>query len=340
MMNMKILGWTTLAYVHTIQIDFFKWSMGMRQIDNGEPYIILEGYLTIGMAGILDILIILFARVSPAVEIFILNIIIIALVLGISWLSRRFPLPLIQFVRDWGVLAFLIIFYFEQRTLIPLVNPHDLDSLFITIDQFIFAGHNPTVLMERITYPVLSEILQISYASFFFMPFTLCVILYFFRETKRDFHIAASIILMGFFCSYLGYYLTPVLGPRYSMEQLHSFPLTGLWTFDFIRNYLAQSEGVMRDCCPSGHTMIALLTILLAWRYAKRFFPIALVWGLLIIFSTVYLRYHYVFDLIAGILLGLLVYWYGHGIAQRFATISSQTHDDPGMVPFRQEQCH
>jgi membrane-associated phospholipid phosphatase len=51
---------------------------------------------------------------------------------------------------------------------------------------------------------------------------------------------------------------------------------------------------------PSGHTQIVLMVLFLAYRYEKflyyLFFPI--ICGLIL--STVYLRYHYVIDLLVG----------------------------------------
>jgi hypothetical protein len=46
------------------------------------------------------------------------------------------------------------------------------------IDRFLFPGNDPTVLRESLTYPPATEILQIVYAGFSFLPFILCVLLY------------------------------------------------------------------------------------------------------------------------------------------------------------------
>jgi membrane-associated phospholipid phosphatase len=88
---------------------------------------------------------------------------------------------------------------------------------------------------------------------------------------------------------------------------------------------IAQTEGVMRDCCPSGHALVSILTVLLAWRSARGFFPVASLWAALIIFSTVYLRYHYVTDLIIGISLGFSVYYWGEPMARGIITRNSRT---------------
>ena len=287
---------------------------------NSEKFLSLEEGLTIGMAVLSNLLILLLMHIRQAHDIFVLNMLITAAILLVAYVHRRFPHAGLQFFRDWYVLPFLIVIYLENRTLIPLINPHDMDSLVMAADRFLFLGHDPIFLMEKIMYPALSEILQISYASFYFLPLALCVILYFFRETRDDFHIAASTIFMGFYLSYIGYYFTPVLGPRFTMEHLQSVPLKGLWTFDFLRNLLAQAEGRMYDCMPSGHALVSLLTVLLSWRYAKSFFPVALVWTVLLIFSTVYLRYHYVADLIVGISLGFAVYRWGEPMTRSIIT--------------------
>ncbi|HDP24590.1 MAG TPA: inositol phosphorylceramide synthase [Deltaproteobacteria bacterium] len=274
----------------------------------------VEERITLVMAILLNLLITLVDQVAPARLIFALNFFIIAVIFTMCRLSLRLKNPFLDVLRDWYVLPILIVIYLENRILIPLINPHDLDHLMIAIDRLIFFGHDPTVLMESITFPLLSEILQLAYASFYFLPFSLCVLLYL-REDRDEFHVATSTILMGFYLSYLGYYLTPVVGPRFTLDHLQSFPLTGVLTFEYVRTMLAEAEGMMRDCCPSGHTMISLLTALLARRYSRQLFSCAIVWACLIIFSTVYLRYHYVIDLIVGALLGVLVFRYGPALS-------------------------
>jgi membrane-associated phospholipid phosphatase len=52
---------------------------------------------------------------------------------------------------------------------------------------------------------------------------------------------------------------------------------------------------------PSGHTQLSLVTLYLAYRYKRNLLPLLtpLVGGL--IASTIYLRYHYVIDIFAGV---------------------------------------
>lgn len=287
--------------------------------DTGLSFLNLEERLTMGMALLLDLLILVFFQLDRAWGLFILNVLIMIGILAVSLAQRGTQQKWVHFARDWYVIGLLLIIYLENRRLIPLINPHDIDWLLIEMDRFLFLGHDPTILMEKITCPILTEVLQIIYASFYFLPLSLCLILYR-KESPVEFHSVASTILMGFYLSFIGYYLTPAIGPRFTLANQQALPLSGLFLFDKLQYIIAQIEGVMRDCCPSGHALVSVLTMLLAWRSARGFFPVTLVWTALIIFSTVYLRYHYVADLIIGISLGFAVYRWGEPMARAIIT--------------------
>ncbi|HVG36479.1 MAG TPA: phosphatase PAP2 family protein, partial [Thermoplasmata archaeon] len=52
-----------------------------------------------------------------------------------------------------------------------------------------------------------------------------------------------------------------------------------------------------------GHTMITTAVLIVAWRRAWKLFWWLLPAATLLIFSTMYCRYHYLVDVIAGIVL-------------------------------------
>ena len=57
---------------------------------------------------------------------------------------------------------------------------------------------------------------------------------------------------------------------------------------------------------PIGHTGIALTVLFLSYKYARSIFRVLLVPVILLIFATVYCRYHYVVDVIGGVLLTIV----------------------------------
>ena len=61
----------------------------------------------------------------------------------------------------------------------------------------------------------------------------------------------------------------------------------------------------------AGHTGVALTVLYLAYRYKKTLFRIYLPVVMLLLFSTVYCRYHYVVDVIAGVVLAITAIFLG-----------------------------
>jgi membrane-associated phospholipid phosphatase len=66
---------------------------------------------------------------------------------------------------------------------------------------------------------------------------------------------------------------------------------------------------VNRDCMPSGHTMMSVLCILMSWKFRSRWRWFVTIGGVSVVVSTVYLRYHYVVDVIAGTVLAFVVFY-------------------------------
>jgi len=119
------------------------------------------------------------------------------------------------------------------------------------------------------------------------------------------FHFLLFAIVLGFYLSYLGYIAVPAIGPRFILADRQSIALRGVWFFDSIRSSLDRAEGTTRDCFPSGHVELTLLVLYYANRFHRRSFWWMLPAGSALIVSTVYLRYHYVIDVLAGLLLAL-----------------------------------
>jgi membrane-associated phospholipid phosphatase len=202
------------------------------------------------------------------------------------------------FANDFSPLIFIILIYESLGDLIEYLQ-QDVDPWLIRIDLFLFGVH-PTVWMERWIVPWLTDIMSLAYLSYYFLPLTLVIVLYV-KNRKLEFNESIFVLTFGYYASFIGYILFPAIGPRYTLTCLHSVPLEATWITDFVRDTLNALEHNKRDCMPSGHTQIVLMVLYLADRYEKIlsyiFFPI--VCGLIL--STVYLRYHYVIDLLAGV---------------------------------------
>lgn len=216
----------------------------------------------------------------------------------------RFLAP---FIRGWYPVVLIPITYKELTYLIPRLHPRDFDEALAALD-YRFLGVHPTVWLERFTYPLLTEVLQLTYSTYYFLPLVLGVVLWR-RRSFEQFHFWVFIVVLGFYLSYLGYISVPVIGPRFlpTILEAQTKPLTGVWMFQSVRETLDRAEGITRDCFPSGHTELTLLVLYYARSFHRKVFWWLLPLGTGVIISTVYLRYHYVIDVVAGALLAVVI---------------------------------
>jgi membrane-associated phospholipid phosphatase len=177
--------------------------------------------------------------------------------------------------------------------------------------------------MAQFAHPVVTEILQIAYFSYYVLFIILGVELYR-RHAIEDFDKAAFMIVYGFYLSYLGYFSLPGVGPRFTLHDfsLLETELPGVFLTNTLRAIINAGESipqirdhaidlVQRDVFPSGHTQLTTIVIALGFRYQLKTRWVLLTFGSLLILATMYLRYHYVVDLVAGAFLAWFTFWTG-----------------------------
>jgi len=205
-----------------------------------------------------------------------------------------------KFFHDFSPILFVILIYQSLGELIQHLRP-DIDPWLIRIDFSLFGVH-PTVWMERWVIPWFTDVMSFAYGSYYFLPVILIATLYL-KDRRKLFDTSMFVLVFGYYISFIGYILFPAIGPRYTLTHLYSVPLEGSILTDVVRDGLNALEHNKRDVMPSGHTQIALMVLYLAYRYERiLFYPfLPLIAGLIV--STIYLRYHYVVDLMAGVVI-------------------------------------
>jgi membrane-associated phospholipid phosphatase len=266
--------------------------------------------------------IIFYSRIETWSMWVIINIAIILLSFLLAYMESKYDNAFWNGLHYWYVVPITLLTF---RQLYYMVNPIrviDYDYIFIEIDRWIF-GTDPTHLLHQLSNPLLTEVLQIIYGMFYLLPILLGIFL---LRKKRfvamDF--AVFSIVYGFLLSYLGYFTFPGIGPRFTLHEFSTIneQLPGIFFTNFLRELVNVGESipsgtlnpadvVQRDIFPSGHTMITLIVIFLSVRLKSRsrffFVPV----GSLLIFSTVYLWYHYVIDLAGGLAFMMFSVWSG-----------------------------
>jgi membrane-associated phospholipid phosphatase len=200
--------------------------------------------------------------------------------------------------RNWYPLPYVGYFYKEMALLIAAIRHHDADRWLASLD-FRFWHVNPCVWLERIQTPALTEFEQVAYTLF--IPAVILVAVLLWRKGRfEEFQYYAFLIASGYMVSYIGYIIVPARGPRYLLKDLQHIPLQGLWLTRYMQDGLDRLESYHYDCFPSGHTELTILAWWGSRLVSKRWFRIYLVYTPFLIFATVYLRYHYTVDLLAG----------------------------------------
>ena len=217
---------------------------------------------------------------------------------GLLLAQLKWPNPTSRAFRYWYPLPYVSACYKEMALLIPPIRHSDADAWLANLDFHIWGVH-PTVWLERIQTPGLTEYLQIVYTLF--VPAVLLVAVVLWKKGRyREFQYYAFLIALGYLVSYVGYLLVPARGPRFLLRHLQHIPLQGTWLFQGMQYTLDRLESAHYDCFPSGHTELTMLAWWCSRMISKRLFWVYFAYTLSIIFATVYLRYHYTVDVLAG----------------------------------------
>ena len=228
----------------------------------------------------------------------------------------------LKLIRFWYPMIVILYIFKEIYLLVRPINPNDCDLALINIDYWIF-GINPTVWIYRFANPILTEFLQIIYSLYYLVIPAYGIEIYM-KKRYGDFQFSVFVLFIGFYIAYVLYLIFPAVGPRFHLHNFYSIntELPGLFLTKPLRVILNFGESipagaanpqdfVQRDAMPSLHAEIAILLAYLSKKLKLKSFYFYMPYCILMLIATVYLRYHYVIDLIAGAALALVTIWIG-----------------------------
>jgi membrane-associated phospholipid phosphatase len=206
--------------------------------------------------------------------------------------------PLVRIFRDWFPFILLSTCYYALYTNLMLrVNPHTADNALSKIDATLL-GNQASILLEPWINPWITDFFSLVYFSYIFsLP---VVALYFYlAKGERIFRR----VMMGYLTLMLlgisSYLLVPAIGPGSYFAGQFSHDLQGHAISRDV-DYIIWAGRVGYDCFPSLHVGIPFLLSLYLRDYCKKAFIPVLVYVVFMCCATIYLRYHYVVDVIAA----------------------------------------
>ncbi|MBN2542768.1 phosphatase PAP2 family protein [bacterium] len=207
------------------------------------------------------------------------------------------------FLRNWYPVLFYVLQYEEIKYLKFLIIPHYVDNIVIRWEQAVFGFQPAFEFFKTFHWKPFAEFMGFSYFSYFLLIAFIGLALWIPKKYKIFERSILTLSVTYYFC-YLFQIAFPVAGPRLAFPELLGLNLDGYF-FSKIINLIYANFDIEGAAFPSSHCSAATVVMLLCYRYVKwaRIPITVLVFSLFL--STVYGRFHYGVDVIAGILIGV-----------------------------------
>lgn len=189
--------------------------------------------------------------------------------------------------------------YWQLGPVVAHLGSNNWDAALLRADRLLLTD-TPAVLLGPWTPPLLTDFLSGCYMLFF--PGVLAA---FFIAILRPEPAGARLfdgLISLYGIGFLGYTLIPAAGPHLAMLEAFPTALTGGWLTRTNAALVASGSNRV-DVFPSLHTAITVFLMGSLWPRHRRVFFTLLIPAAGLGMATLYLRYHYAVDLLAGLLL-------------------------------------
>ncbi len=191
---------------------------------------------------------------------------------------------------------------------LPLLSSGDLDRQLYHLDLRLF-GFEPAVLMERWATPGTTDWFSFFYLCYFGLIFLFLMPLVFVSKSNRLAAELSFTVLLVYGIGQSLYVIVPGYGPLRALSDAFHHELPGGAVFRGMHAFVSDA-GAKKDIFPSLHTAIPTSFSLLGFRHRD---VLGRSWMLVVfvtvntVVATMFLRWHYLIDVIAGLVLAFFV---------------------------------
>jgi hypothetical protein len=218
-----------------------------------------------------------------------------------------------------GAVVFALGATFAQLDLVlPSITRHNYDAQIFAFDLRVF-GVEPALAWDRWVTPATTEWFSFFYFGYFFLiaahvlTVTLAV-----REPRLR-HEFVLLVTLVFGLGHLSYTLVPGFGPFRELAPAFEHRLDGPVFWRCVTHAVG-AGGARTDIFPSLHTAVPTALSLFSLRHRQRkpygaLMPITVFATPQIILATMFLRWHWLADVLAGVTLAGVAYVLSSGLA-------------------------
>jgi PAP2 superfamily len=230
-----------------------------------------------------------------------------------------------------AITATLLGSYFQLKEILPAVSPWSVDDRLYAFDLRVF-GFEPSVWLDSYVTPATTE----WFAFFYFLYFlilTAHVVPMMLQNSEILLSRFAVGILLVFMTAHLLYMMVPGWGPYSYMKGAFHHELQGGLFWRLVRETV-DAGGAQKDIFPSLHTAAPTFLAIFSLRH-RHIVPFRYTWPIVaflatqIIGATMFLRWHYLVDVVAGVTLATA----GSVIGQRIADWERARRERLGIQP-------
>ncbi|HEY1960249.1 MAG TPA: phosphatase PAP2 family protein [Polyangiaceae bacterium] len=200
-----------------------------------------------------------------------------------------------------GICVPIVLSYFQLRWILPAVTSKSLDPEIYAFDLRVF-HYEPSVAWDK--YVTHGTVEWFAFFYFGYFVIVACNVLPFLAlggDGKLLRHFGTGLVAQ--FCfTHLLYMVVPGFGPYHELRFEHELHGGMFWALVL---HSVHSAGALKDIFPSLHTGAPTFFAIFAFVHRKKFpfryaWPILAFCALQIIGATMFLRWHYLVDIVAG----------------------------------------
>jgi len=261
--------------------------------------ILFFGYFTITTA----MLLLSWHQFPNVLDLLFTRAVVLLVCIGLIYLDSKYGHPLPRLIRNTYPIILSGYFYSETVFYNKLFFDN-IDPLLVNIEAVLFGFQPSLEFSSYFTNKFFSEIMYFGYFSFYVLILGFTLYVYF--KKKPFFNEAVFLLSASLYLFYFIFGLLPSEGPQFYFSAPDNI-LPNAYFFDKIIHFIQLTAEQPTGAFPSSHVGVSVIIMIMTRKRVPLFFKIAFPFVVILILSTVYIKAHYLIDVIGAIIVAPLI---------------------------------